>query len=90
MRSLLVLLLVGLSTSDEVVVNIDGPKSTGNHKTDAAGMVSHSCSDGTSFTCKPTSAHCFDESPVYCNFSVDLVKDISKTLPHPTAKKIYD
>lgn len=79
-RSLLLFLLVGLSTSDEVVVNLDGPASKSVHSdAGTTGMVSHLCAaDGSSFTCKPSSAHCFNDSPVYCNFSVDLVKDISK------------
>lgn len=80
LRSLLVLLLVGLSTSDEVVVNLDGPaKPVVDSASSTVGIVSHSCSaDGTSFTCKSSSTHCFNDSPVYCNFSVDLVKEISE------------
>mmetsp|Transcript_12978 Transcript_12978/g.15502 ORF Transcript_12978/g.15502 Transcript_12978/m.15502 type:complete len:179 (-) Transcript_12978:127-663(-) len=80
MLSLLVLLLAQVSFCEETEVNIDGTSYSTTQKavpnTPAAGTVSHSCADGTVFDCKPTSAHCFKDSPVYCKFSVDLVKDI--------------
>ena len=37
------------------------------------------CEDGsTSYSCASTSSVCYEESPVYCDFSVDLVKSIMR------------
>ncbi len=37
------------------------------------------CDDGTMFTCLTNSTHCVHNSPVYCNFSVDLVKELMQS-----------
>ena len=62
-------------SSETVVIASEGP--LGVPEPPAAKMVTMSCSDGTSFECLSNTTQCFPESPVYCNFSVDLVKDIS-------------
>jgi hypothetical protein len=83
--SLLVTLIVAFPVlGEEVVIDLDGPSaevltgSTGPPPPPQPTQQTHSCPDKSTYTCLSNSTQCFESSPVYCSFSVELVKDISK------------
>ena len=63
--------------SNEIYVSVDEVSSPLPPPPPLAGSSTHSCDDGSSFTCLSNSTHCVPNSAVYCKFSVELVKEMS-------------
>jgi hypothetical protein len=73
------------ATADDAVIDLDNAAASSSAASEVAPPLpppaatrTLKCADGALFTCLANSSHCVENSKVYCEFSVDLIKDISK------------
>jgi len=74
------------AVADDSVLDLDVPAASeaAAPSPPPADTLKLTCADGSTFTCLANSSHCIPNSKVYCDFSVDLVKDISASIIQPS------